>query len=288
MQHVANLIRGYLIGAANIIPGVSGGTLALVLGIYERLVHTMRTGAGALATLLRGRLRDGTERLRRVEWPFLIALLIGIAAATVSLAALLERALDDHPQKTAAFFFGLVAASIVVAWRLVRRWGPGPGAAVALVAIAAFFVLGLRSGEVADPPLWAFLGAGVIAAVAMILPGISGSFVLLMIGLYDAVLAAINDRDAAVLAAVVIGAFAGLAVFSTALDELLRRHHDVVMGGLIGLMAGSLRVLWPWPDGPETTTLGAPVDWGIPLLLALGGFAAVLAIGWVAGRTERD
>jgi putative membrane protein len=287
MQHLVNLVRGYLIGAANIIPGVSGGTLVLVLGIYERLVHTMRTGAGALAALLRGRMREGIDRLKQVEWPFLIALLAGVAVATVSLAALLERALEDYPQRTAAFFFGLVAASIVVAWRLVRRWGAGPIAVAAVVAVAAFFVLGLRSGEVADPPIWAFLGAGVIAAVAMILPGISGSFVLLMIGLYDAVLAAVNDRDATVLTAVAVGAVVGLALFSTALDELLRRHHDVVMGGLIGLMAGSLRVLWPWPDGAETATLGAPVDWGIPLLLAVVGFAAVLGIGRVARRLER-
>ena len=287
MRYLADTVNGFLMGAANIIPGVSGGTLALVLGIYERLVANMRAGAGALATLGRGRFREGIERLGRVEWGFLVPLLIGIGIATVSLAAILESALEDHPQKTAAFFFGLVAGSIVVAWRLVRRWGAGPAAALVIVALAAFFGLGLRSGEIEDPAIWLFLVAGAVAAIAMILPGISGSFILLMIGIYEGVLGAVNDRDLATLAVVAAAGIAGLAVFSTLLDYLLRRHHDVVMGALIGLMLGSLRVLWPWPDGPDTAVLGAPEDWGVPLLLGAVGFAAVLGIGWVARRIER-
>jgi putative membrane protein len=286
MRYLADTVNGFLMGAANIIPGVSGGTLALVLGIYERLVANMRAGAGALAAAVRLRFREAIERLRTVEWDFLIPLLAGVLIATVSLAAILEAVLEDHPQKTAAFFFGLVGGSIVVAWRMVRRWDTAPIAAVVVVAVASFVLLGLRSEEISDPPAWMFLAAGVIAAVAMILPGISGSFILLMIGVYEALLAAVNDREVGTLVLVAIAAVAGLAAFATLLDYLLRTHHDVVLGALIGLMLGSLRVLWPWPDGPDTAKLAAPEDWGIPLVLGFAGFIAVLGIGWVARRME--
>ncbi len=287
MRYLIDTVNGFLMGAANIIPGVSGGTLALVLGIYERLVGNMRLGAGALASLVRGRGREGLDRLGRVEWGFLLPLLAGIAIATVTLAALLESVLENHPQRTAAFFFGLVGGSVVIAWRLVRRWGAAPVIATAVVAMVAFAGLGLRSGEIEDPAIWLFAGAGVIAAIAMILPGISGSFLLLMMGIYEAVLGAVNDREFGILAVVAVSAVAGLALFATLLDFLLRRYHDVVMGALIGLMLGSMRVLWPWPDGTDTARLGAPEDWGIPLLLALAGFALVLGIGWFATRIER-
>jgi putative membrane protein len=137
-----------------------------------------------------------------------------------------------------------------------------------------------------DPSLLLFLGAGAIAIVAMILPGISGSFILLMLGMYQAVLDAVNQRDLPVLAVFLVGAVIGLASFSALLNRLLRHHHDTVMAALIGLMLGSLRVLWPWPDGADTAALSRPVDWGIPALLALGGMALVLAIGRIAGSRQ--
>jgi putative membrane protein len=279
-----NVVRGFLMGSADIVPGVSGGTVALVLGIYERLVHAIRTGASGLGALLRGRFAESRERLAEVEWRLLIPLLSGILLALVSLAAFIERMLEDHPQRTAAVFFGLIAGSILIAWRVVRRWDGARFATAAGTAVAAFLVLGLRSGEVEDPAAWVFLGAGMLAIVAMILPGVSGSFILLMIGMYEAVLGAVNDRDLATLAIFTVGAVIGLASFSTLLDRLLRDHHDTVMAALIGLMAGSLRVLWPWPDGTDTAALAAPADWQAPLLLALAGLATVLVIGEASRR----
>ena len=152
--------------------------------------------------------------------------------------------------------------------------------------MAAFLLLGLRSGEVAEPALWAYFGAGMLAIVAMILPGISGSFLLLMIGMYEAVLAALNGREFLLLGLFALGAVLGLAAFSTLLDRMLRHHHDTVMAALIGLMAGSLRVLWPWPDGSDTAAVGWPGadEWLGPVLLAAGGLAVVLAIGFAARR----
>lgn len=286
MRDLLNLVRGFLMGSADIVPGVSGGTVALVLGIYERLVHAIRTVAGGLGAGLRGRWSEARGRLAGVEWRFILVLLAGIGIALLSLAALIERLLEDHPQTTAAAFFGLVAGSILIAWRLIGTRDAARYGVMAAVAAAAFLLLGLRGGEVVDPSWWAFFLAGALAIVAMILPGISGSFILLMIGMYQAVLAAVNDREIGILALVALGALIGLTAFSTLLDRLLKDHHDTVMAGLVGLMAGSLRVLWPWPDGTDTARLALPPGsgWVGPLAAAVIGFGVVLAVGAAARR----
>ena len=284
MSSLVNVVRGFLMGSADVVPGVSGGTVALVLGIYERLVAEIHAGSAALGLGLRGRFAEMRRRLGDVEWGLLIPLLVGIGLAVVSLAAVIDRLLEEQPQNTAAVFFGLVLGSIVIAWRLVRRWDSvrfGVGAAVAIVA---FVVLGLRGEAVTDPSLVLFLGAGSIAIVAMILPGISGSFILLMLGMYQAVLDAVNDREVAVIVVFLVGAVIGLAAFSTLLHHLLTTHHDTVMAALIGLMLGSLRVLWPWPDGADTAALSSPTEPLVPTLLALAGLVVVLGIGWFAAE----
>ena len=278
MSHLLNLLRGFLMGSADVVPGVSGGTIALVLGIYERLVHAIRTGASALGSLVRGRFGEALQRARTVEWNFLVPLLAGIGLAIVSLAALIEHFLKEEPTNTAAVFFGLVAGSILVAWRLVGRWDNRRMGTVVAVAVIAFAVLSLRSEEITDPSTVLFLVAGAIAIIAMILPGISGSFILLMLGMYEAVLGAVNDRDLLVVGVFLVGAVIGLAAFSTLLDRMLRDHHDTVMAGLIGLMAGSLRVLRPWPDGTDTSNLASPSEPLVPVVLAVVGFAVVMVI----------
>ncbi len=290
MRELINIGRGFLMGAADIVPGVSGGTVALVLGIYERLVRNVRAGAGVLGALARGRLGEAARRFGAVEWLFVLTLLAGILAAVVTLASLLERLLEDHPVQMAALFFGLVAGSVPLAALAVRRWDGWRAIIFAAVGVAAFLVLGLRSEEVVDPDLLLFLGAGAVAIVAMILPGISGSFILLMLGMYEAVLAAVNDREMATLAVFAAGAVLGLSSFSTILDRLLRTHHDTVMAALVGLMAGSLRVLWPWPDGTDTARLAMPdgTAWIGALVLAVAGFAvvqAVAALGKASGHS---
>ncbi len=287
MSHLLNVLRGFLMGSADVVPGVSGGTIALVLGIYERLVRAIRTGAGVLASGLRGRLGEATERARAVEWRFLLPLLAGISLAVFSLAALIEHFLDEEPTNTAAVFFGLVAASIVVARPLVKKWTGSRVATAAAVAVLAFGLLGLRSDEISDPDTLLFLGAGAIAIVAMILPGISGSFILLILGIYEAVLGAVNNRDLVVVGVFLLGAIVGLALFSTILDRLLRDHHDTVLAALIGLMAGSLRVLWPWPDGTDTADLAAPTDPLTPVLLAVVGFVVVFTISKLGTSREQ-
>lgn len=274
-----HLVRGFAMGAADLVPGVSGGTVALVLGIYRRLITAVRTGAAALGSLIRLDFGGFLHHLRSVEWAFFLPLVAGVGTAVVALSHLIERLLEDYPLRMAGLFFGLVAGSIVVAWRLVERRDALRLGVLAVVAVATFLLLGFSAGTVTDPSWWMFLGAGAIAICAMILPGVSGSFLLLMMGMYVPVLGAVNDRDLVMVGVFGLGAVVGLGVFSTLLHTLLDRYHDTVMAGLVGLMAGSLRVLWPWPEGTNGTSLAAPDgEVFFPVLLAVTGAVLVLLV----------
>ena len=267
-------------GTADLVPGVSGGTIALVLGIYERLVASIKAGSSALGSVLKGDLRGFREHLRRVEWLFLLPLLAGILLAVVLLARFLEHQLADRPTILAGVFLGLVLASIVIAWRILRRPRTSHLLIAGGVAVAIFVLLGAGEGRVAsEPALLVFFGAGALAICAMILPGISGSLILLMIGMYAPVLSAVTERSYGTLAVFAVGAVIGLALFSQILNWALERHHDAVLSGLVGLMAGSTRVLWPWPDGVESPRLAAPAaDWPAAVMAALAGAVAVYLI----------
>ena len=294
MAAATRVAQGALMGAANIVPGVSGGTIALMFGIYERLIGAIRDGARALARFARGDIRGGIDRLRSVEWDLLLPLAGGALITVVVLAGFLESGLEDHPEAMAGLFLGLVAASIVVSWRLPDWDGPRL-ALMAAVGVALFAALGWQTGPVADPSPLALFGAGAVAICAMILPGLSGSFLLLMFGMYEAILTVIDDRmigDAIIFG---VGALLGLALFASLLTRLLERHRDTMLAALIGLMVGSLRVLWPWPNGvgvigdtADTSIPGTGLEWPpagdlpVPLLLAVTAFAVVLTFDRLA------
>ncbi len=236
-------------GSADVVPGVSGGTVALVLGIYEKLLDTIRDGARALGTLLRGDFTGFRRRLGALDFGFIVPLLAGILLAVVSLASVIQTQLHDNPENMAGLFFGLVLSSVVVAFRLLPDRKLTDLALIAAVGAVVFVALGSQSGPIANPSPLAFLGAGALAVCAMILPGISGSFILLMLGMYSAVIGAVDDRALGDAALVAIGAVIGLAVFSSFLAWILERSFGPVMAILIGIMVGSMRVLWPWPNG---------------------------------------
>lgn len=286
------LVRGFLMGAADIVPGVSGGTVALLLGIYERLILNIRNVATALGHIVRFDLSGARERIRTVEWVWLLTLLAGILIAVASLSAAIEHLLDEEPIRMAGLFFGLILGSVIIAWRLVKQTSLEV-VGIGLVTAAVFFLfLGLRSdtssdaAEIVTKPLWQFFLVGMIAICAMILPGISGSFLLVMMGMYSEVLGAVNDRAIVTLIVFVLGCGIGLALFSTLLEWMLEHHHDRVIAAMIGLMLGSLRVLWPWPGGTATTTMSAPRgDVLVPVLLGLGGLVVVLGIELVVARS---
>ncbi|MGI9647870.1 MAG: DUF368 domain-containing protein [Acidimicrobiia bacterium] len=280
-------VRGFLMGSADVVPGVSGGTIALIVGIYPRLIANVRAGAGALGAFVRGRWSDGIARLRTIEWGFLLPLLAGIFVALVTLARLIEHLLEDYPIEMSGLFFGLVFASIFVAWQMVGTWDAVRLAVFAGVAVGAYFVLGLRSGEAQDPATWIFFVSGAVAICAMILPGVSGSFLLLTLGMYEAVLGAVSDGDLLVLAVFILGAIVGLALFSSALHWALETHHDLVMAAITGLLLGSLRVLWPWPNGIDGPELSMPEagDFAAPFLLGVVGAGLVFLMARIGSRS---
>ncbi|MFA9444788.1 DUF368 domain-containing protein [Egicoccus sp. AB-alg6-2] len=280
---------GFGMGTADLVPGFSGGTVALITGIYPRLIANVRQGARTLSLLLRGQLRAAGTAFAAIEWGFVVSLLLGILAAIFSLATLLRGLLHHHPVPMSALFLGLIAGATVLAWQELRRPSGTHLLVVLGVGALTFVVLGLRSGPVADPTLAHFLVAGMIGVCAMILPGISGSFLLLMLGMYTNVIDAVSERDLGVIAVVGTGCVAGLASFATLLNWLLQRWHDLVLAALVGLMVGSVRVLWPWPsgvDGVGDTRLGAPVATEVPTALALGltALVIVLVVGMLGKR----
>ena len=289
---VVGVARGVAMGAADVVPGVSGGTIAVVLGIYERLLGAVRGIAAAAGLLLRrGDRRRCLGRVKAVDWWLLLPLLAGILGTIMLLASVIETQLEERPETMAGLFCGLVAASAVSACRLFDWRGGVPLGLMAVSAAATFALLGLQSGPVADPSLPVLAGAGAVAVCAMILPGISGAFLLLMLGMYGAVINIVTDTrylDAAVFAT---GAAVGLALFATLLGWLLDSARNPVMAVLVGLMAGSLRVLWPWPNGVGVisrhtdeivsgTGLAWPAahQWPAPAIAAVIGFAAVLLV----------
>jgi putative membrane protein len=275
-------------GIADLIPGVSGGTIALVLGIYERLVNSIREGSSALGALLTLDLDGCRRHLGRVEWLFLVPLLAGILLAVVSLASLLDHQLEENPTVLAGLFFGLVVGSVLIAWRLLRHPTGIHVTIGAVVGLGLFALLGFgEDAVVRDPSLVMFFGAGALAICAMILPGISGSLILLLIGMYAPVLDAVDERAVTAIGVFVLGAIVGLGLFSQVLHWALRKHHDVILAALVGLMAGSLRVLWPWPEGVESSALAAPGDDLLVVAAAsVVGFGAVFLISRLAARGD--
>ncbi len=292
---LAQVARGFAMGTADIVPGVSGGTVALVVGIYGRLIRNVHAGAQLLGALVARRRLEIIRRWATIEWVWLLSLLVGILAAIAVLSSILTRLLDEQPVRTSALFFGLVAGAVVVAWRLVRTVTAREIGLAIVMAVALFLVLGLRSDtesgaeEAVTQPVWIFFLAGALAICAMILPGISGSLILVMIGMYHEVLGAVTERNLAALGATVLGCVIGLALFSTLLNWLLEHHHDLVMAAMVGLMLGSLRVLWPWPGGTSTTELASPSgDVAVPIILVAVGVAVVFAVEYLAQRFTSD
>lgn len=243
-------LRGVLMGAADIVPGVSGGTIAFITGIYDRLLGAIRAFDLTLpGLLLRGRL---AEAWRHVDGGFLLALVLGIATSILSLARLISWLLERHPIPLWAFFFGLILASALVLLRQVGGWTPARVALLALGAAAALTVALAPAVALGGGMAGVFL-AGFFAICAMILPGISGSFILVLLGMYAPVLEAIRSLDLLFIAVFAAGAACGLMSFSRLLHWLLHRFHGAAMALLTGFLFGSLAVVWPWKKALDWT-----------------------------------
>jgi putative membrane protein len=270
-------------GSADVVPGVSGGTVALIVGVYARLLRSISEAASAGFGLVRLDLPAFRLHLRAVEWTLLLPLGFGIATALVIGSRVIPPLMEAYPAQVSAVFFGLILGSLAIPFRQIETVGAREISVMVAFALGAFVLVGLPPREIADPPLVLVFPAAAVAICAMILPGISGSFLLLIMGLYVPTLAALRAFDLPYIVTFMVGAALGLAVFSKLLTWLLTYRHAVTMSALVGLMAGSLRALWPWLD--EDRGLLSPPATGdllVAVALAATGFAIVTAIAWLA------
>lgn len=236
-------------GASDVVPGVSGGTMAFILGIYEELIDAIKSfDLKSLKLLITLKFR---LLLDHISWRFLMAVGIGILIAIFSLARVLSWLLQNRPVLIWSFFLGLILASVVSVSRRIEKWHLLTWLCLFGGMIGTYFLVGLVPVSTPTGPWFLFL-CGAIAICAMILPGISGSFILVLLGKYQFVLGAVNDRNFVVLSIVVAGACVGIALFSRLLGWLLNRYHDLMVAILTGLMLGSLRKVWPWKETIES------------------------------------
>ncbi len=248
-ENIAILLRGMAMGAADVVPGVSGGTIAFISGIYDRLLNALKSINPSL--LLRFKDEGIAASWKHIDGTFLAFLFGGILFSILSFAHLISFLLTAYPELLWSFFFGLILISAVHMLKQVAGWGVGTVALLALGACMSYMigVLTPSSMDATYPML--FMG-GCIAISAMILPGISGSFILLLMGLYPAVLGAVKSLDLPVLAIFGLGCITGLLTFSHLLSWLLKKHRDMALSLLTGLMIGALGKVWPWKETIET------------------------------------
>jgi len=286
-KNVRLFFTGFFMGTADLIPGVSGGTIAFLSGIYEELIYSIKKVTGETVKLaLRGKIG---EAIKSIPFPFLIPLAVGLFTAVLSLASLLSFLLETYPVYIWSFFFGLVLASTLIVMKRVVTWDLSDKVAFIGAAIGAYILVGLVPVETPDSLPMFFL-AGAIAICAMILPGISGSFILLLIGKYQQVLGAVTQRDFLTLGIFMAGCAVGIAVFSRVLSWLFRTHHDISVAILAGFMLGSVRKIWPWKEVVSTrinshgvevplvenNILPVNIDLTVIFALLLAGFAIFL------------
>ena len=253
MQYILNAIRGALIGMAELVPGISGGTVALIVGIYERAVHNAND-------LISG-------RFKKVEWAFLLSVAIGMFVAVFGMSTVLSNFVDNHVSASGALFLGMVAVSIFVPLSMLtkaERLRPSSIIAFVVATLVIFFITGFTSEPHGDPNLIVVFFAAAIAVCALILPGISGSLILLTMGLYQPIIGAVSDREMGTIAVFAAGALCGLAAFIKVLNFLLNNHRAPTLMAMAGFMLGSLRALWPWGADQDASS-GVIVGMFIPV-----------------------
>ena len=299
-------LRGAAMGTADLVPGVSGGTVALITGIYPRLLGAVTSvDAAAIRLLFQG---QWSGLWRHVDGAFLLPLMLGIASAIFGLAGTLKVLLETQPLFVWSFFCGLVLVSSLSLIRTeITRLTPTI-VTMALLGVVAMLVLGLGPGVSFPQHSAGFFVAGLFGICAMILPGISGSFILLLLGMYGPIITAVADREAVPLLIFAAGCGVGLLSFSRFLSFVLSRARSATLALLVGFLLGSLVILWPWQEVLQTTidsegqarpTQMAPVS---PmyyeaiegdsellgcLLSALLGAGVVISLQGLAGRSEK-
>jgi putative membrane protein len=245
-EYVVISLKGMAMGAADVVPGVSGGTIAFISGIYEELLNSISSFNFSLINVFKN---EGFKSVWiKVNGNFLVSLFVGILISVLSLAKLIESMLENHPIVIWSFFFGLVLASIIYIGKQITKWTKGSFLCLILGAILAFYITTLNPMVSANSSPWFLFLVGMIAICAMILPGISGSFILVLLGAYKPVLNALNTKDFVSIIIFLVGAVIGLLSFSRILKWLFSTYKNYTLATLTGFIIGSLNKIWPWKE----------------------------------------
>ena len=246
IHHILFFLKGFAMGAANVIPGVSGGTIALITGIFERIINAIKSFNGAAFRLLmKGKIK---EFIRYTDLYFLLSVFVGMVVSVVTLAKLLAFLFANYPIYIWAFFFGLILASVYYVGKTITRWNMSVVVIFILGTAVAFSVTFLTPATQNDSFFYLVI-CGVVAICSMILPGLSGSFILILMGNYELVMIdAVNDMNFNILFPVLLGAVFGLVAFSHILSWIYKKFKNQTIALLTGFILGSLSILWPWKN----------------------------------------
>lgn len=289
-------LKGMLMGAADIVPGVSGGTIAFITGIYERLIFALKEIPPAFFTCIRN--KQLLEFWQRIDGTFLVTLFTGIIGSALLLARLITYLLAHHPIPLWAFFFGLIVASVWVVSRQIEKWHASTICSVVVGIAISWGITSAVPIQLEANAQTAFF-SGLIAICAMILPGISGSFILVILGTYAFILESIKRFDLAIMAVFAVGCIAGLLTIANVLSWAFKHYRDVTLSVLTGFMIGALNKIWPWKEVLSYRTnrhgesvplleqsvmpsyyesvVGAPAQ--VTLAVVLSVFAVILVVG---------
>ncbi len=300
------VLKGMGMGAADVVPGVSGGTIAFITGIYEELINSIKNiNYATISTLW----KEGIPSFwKAVNGNFLVSLVGGILISVLTLARVLEYLLVNHPVLIWSFFFGLIIGSAIFVARSIEKWNAGTVISLVVGIAVAWVITSITPAETTEAYWFIFL-SGALAICAMILPGISGSFILLLLGKYQFILAALNEGRISVIAVLLVGALTGIISFSHLLSWLLKKYHHLTIALLSGFMIGSLNKIWPWKETvkeyldshgltqpliqknilpgrfTELTGMESQLLWAV--LLALAGFLLIFAFEAVSKKSSK-
>lgn len=245
-KYLRLFFTGFTMGAADIVPGVSGGTVAFLLGIYEELIQTIKILTGEVLKLFFIKF-EFLNAIKKIPFSFALPLGFGLLTAVFSLSKAMQTLLNHYPVLVWSFFFGLVLASAWVVRKRVTNWDLKSYIFLIATTVFAYWLTGLVPTETPNHPVVIFL-SGAIAICAMILPGISGSFLLVILGKYEYILSAVTDLNFKILTIFILGIIFGISLFSRVLSWLFKKYHDITIAALIGFMIGSLRKVWPYKE----------------------------------------
>ena len=306
-EYIANFLKGFAMGVANVIPGVSGGTIALLTGIFERLINALKSfDVEAVRLLLKFKFREFAQH---VDFGFLLSVFLGVGVSIISVAKLLEFLFQSYPVYVWSFFFGLILVSV---WFVGKSIGKidVPAAVSFVVGAAVAFGLSVMNPATENTAFWYLIICGAVAICSMILPGLSGSFVLILMGNYQLIMIyAVSHFDMKIIVPVAVGVVVGLLAFSHFLSWLLSRYARQTMAVLTGFIFGSLGTIWPWKnpvylmqDGAEVLKNGKPIiqsyqmyfpqefsaEVAIAIVLMAAGMAALWALEKSSEKTKTE